>query len=85
MKIRITVSRESGPIIGSQLVRDYQLTEPEIEELRLPRTILDDRDAFEASRVQARRQALTATLASSFAREFLLAIEKALDGEHPLR
>lgn len=85
MKIRVTVTRESGPIIGSQLVQDFQLTEPEVDELRLPRTILDDRDRFTAQQVQARRQVLTQALASQFAREFLRAIEKALDGEHPAR
>lgn len=82
MKIRVSVDRQSGPIIGSRIDFDHQVSEPDVDELRLPTIGPKDPPTvyIEYERVIRRREAFVNQLAATLARSIAKGLEVSLDG-----
>lgn len=82
MKIRVSVDRQSGPIIGSRLDFDHQVDEPEVDELRLPRLAPDasPQDCAEYQKACDRRNRFIDQLSATIARSIAKGLEVSLDG-----
>lgn len=79
MKIVVYMDRQSGPVIGSRLVYEYAIAEPEVDELKYRQ---GPDGAFlegEHERVHAHRAALVEAVAGNIARALTSGLYKVLD------
>ncbi len=82
MKVRVSVDRQSGPVIGSRLDYDCVIPEPAVEEIRIPNfgPTPTPGERQEIARCTRRRELFVQELAAIFARSVTKGLDEALDG-----